>query len=215
MRYLVAVVFLIMTSWANAQQFETAQCSRSERGKIRSAMRWLLDTMPRYERHLTKAVLANWPGQSRARFVERLKKRSIKFRCVNEGDLCQAANGKYGISYRNKLLPVIHRSPIVICTSDVVTVEEYALVIGHELGHLVWVNAHQRECAKKCLKPRLSRSIELAILSEYSQADYDPTPCLIECGESLPVSAVNSFEESEQPAGGSPEETPTPSPQGP
>ncbi|MEE2786221.1 MAG: hypothetical protein VX589_02710 [Myxococcota bacterium] len=207
MRNLIVILFVLGATEGQAQGFETDQCARAERGKIRSAMRWLLDAMPRYERHLKSPALSDWSGRSRARFVDRLKKRSLKFRCERRVEKCTGSAIGYTIEFDGKSLPVMHKSPIVICTTQVTTVEEYALVIGHELAHLVWVNAHRRQCADKCLKPRLSRSLEVAILNEYRQTAYDPTECLVQCGEELPGLEPNVVVD----PSGVPSDTPDPS----
>lgn len=173
----------MVSTFAVAAPLKTQGCSRTERSQIQSALNWLLDVLPKIDGQLQSAHLSDWPGRSRKRFVHRIKKRDLNFICQKKSDRCEGEKVAYWIEADGKRLPVLHAQSIQLCTRELRGSSDYALVIAHELGHLVWVNSHQKQCAKKCLKPRLSRSLERAVLQQQSGIQYDINQCLVACGE--------------------------------
>ena len=185
---LITLISLV-SACAWSAPLKTTHCSRTERSQIKTALNWLLDNLPNIDRRLLKNELSDWPGRSRKRFVTRIKKRELTIVCQKKQSRCSGDKVPYWIEADGRRLPVLHSHQIQLCTRELRGASDYALVIAHELGHLVWVNAHRKVCADTCLKLRLSRSLEVAVKNEQQGRHYDPTSCLVACGEQ-PLQAI-------------------------
>ena len=72
-------------------------CSNKEKTYIKKAHAWLKNNIRSIDGQMGRKGLMNWPGKSRNKFIQKLKKR-MKVVCINEKRKCQKVkkNGKIG-----------------------------------------------------------------------------------------------------------------------
>jgi len=172
------IVFLLLPLSGEARKIGFDDCSAESRGRIKAAVQWLVARLPDLDQQLGRGGLANWSGKSRDRFARRLLKGKLRFTCHKD---CTAPRFSK-IQIGDWSLPIAHGSKIPVCTRPEYDTAKLAAMIGHGLGHLVWINAHRRTCHERCTQPRLGTSLLYATHHVALGSVYEATYCMAACG---------------------------------
>ena len=163
---------------ADAIRVDSRSCSKTERAQILNAVRWLKSQRAAIKARLGTDGLAQFEGRSEQRWKELLNSRKTLIKC-DRGRKCN--DSTHQVRFGDKRLPLRHTTPITLCTSHLDEAGHYAVVLAHEFGHLVWINAHQKACVKRCNQPRLSQSLTRVAYHLWTGTAYDRMACLNEC----------------------------------
>lgn len=167
-------------------------CSNSDAQRIGFAVDWLKDNMALIDAKMRQSPhLMFWPDNSRENFREKLDK-DLKFVCINEKNKCDPdpSGSLYGRTY-----PVAAQKRINLCTVNInaatgdPTLRDafYISTISHEIGHLVRLNGHTKDCVKNYTDPSFSGALGLAAEYAFRGISYDPGYYTKHCpGQSLP-----------------------------
>ena len=176
-QFIVILAMGLLPAFAFASGAETRQCDRQQKKRIRAALTTLKTTLADLDQRLGRNGLSPWLGKSRDRFAKRLTGRTLKMRCHLD---CEAPKFQV-VKLGDWALPIAHGSGLELCLSDEMTPEKLVVAVAHGLAHLSRINAHRLTCEERCLKPRFSHSIMLAIYHAQRGSFFDSAQCLSRC----------------------------------
>ena len=176
-----------MTSdFCQAARVNTPGCNRTERAQILRAVSWLKSHLNQIADRMGTDGLSPFEGRSKARLSKRLRRGHLSFACTKRKD-CH--KNVHTIKIADWAVPVQHRYPLELCTAKLANEGQYLVVIAHELGHQVWINADRKDCLKRCDQPRLSQSLATVVYHLWHGSRYDRSLCLAACEPRMMPSA--------------------------
>jgi hypothetical protein len=175
---------------------EIFDCTDEETEAIDQSVRWLKANMAAIDGQMGRNSLMDWPGNSRANFVDKLNS-ELHFYCINDKNKCENKPDLLG-----KVYPVFAQKRVNICGDNIrywagwtgpvleslgyATLDEqtlYTSVVAHEIGHLIRVNTHRANCERSYTQARFSKALGLAVEAAGRGIDYDTKEWLhIYCG---------------------------------
>ncbi len=182
MRALLFLAALSLPFAAHGRDLDFKDCNKAEKKEIRGALKWLVDHFDDVGKKMGKQGLMEWPGGSKAKLKKKIAEKDLKFACISEKKKCDPkTKGATTTQLRGRTVPVFHQKRVALCTNALSGEADYAAVIIHELAHLVRVNAHKKNCEKRCREPRFSESVEQAALWAHTGTPYDADACAKSC----------------------------------
>lgn len=149
---------------AQAQNLSFTDCSVTARRNATLAVAWLQNSLHRIDAQMGENNLMDWPGNSRRKFRDKLRKR-LRIRCISSRRRCRPRNG--GV-LQGRVVPILHQRRIALCVNNFDKssrgdeLADFIMVVAHEVGHLVRFNSHRRKCSDRYYRPRFSQSVGLA-----------------------------------------------------